>query len=113
MNKKEKKTETKQDSKGLAPHERKQILIEGIKKTMVPAFIAAFFAVIIFERLVDAIDVPWLSVLLLVAIISYYIQKFLYPFIGVRVQEFEKKDWFYVEFMVIIFLLVIWTLLLN
>jgi len=33
--------------------------------------------------------------------------------LGVKVDEFETKDWFYVEFMTIIFMLVSWTLLLN
>jgi len=37
----------------------------------------------------------------------------LYPVIGVKVSEFETKDWLYVELMTIIFLLVSWTLLLN
>jgi hypothetical protein len=48
-----------------------------------------------------------------VVLVSYYIQKLAYPMLGVKVDEFETKDWFYVEFMTIIFLLVSWTLLLN
>lgn len=110
--KKEKKAEA-EPVKSLTSDERKQILVEGIKKTVVPAFIAVIFAIVLFLRFGDAFGLPWFSVLLLVVLISYYIQKLIYPFLGVRVGEFEKKDWFYVEFMVIIFLMVVWTFLLN
>lgn len=99
--------------KVLTPGERKRLLIEGIKKTAVPAFIGAFFAVVLFLKFYDAKEVHWLSVLLLVVLVSYYIQKLAYPMLGVRVDEFETKDWLYVELMTIIFLLVSWTLLLN
>lgn len=103
----------KEEPKIITPDERKRILIEGIKKTVLPAFISAAFALIFFSRFKDAVDISWFSVLLLVALLSYYIQRFLYPLIGVRVKEFETKDWLYVEFLIIIYLLVFWTLLLN
>lgn len=97
----------------LTPDERKRQLIEGIKKTAFPAFIGVFFAIILFMNFYDAKEKSWLYILLLVVLVSYYIQKFTYPALGVKVDEFETKDWFYVEFMTIIFLLVSWTLLLN
>ena len=99
--------------KVLTPVERKRLLIEGIKKTAVPAFMGAFFAVVLFMNFYDAKDKHWLYVLLLVVLVSYYVQKLLYPALGVKVSEFETKDWLYVELMTIIFLLVFWTLLLN
>lgn len=99
--------------KVLTPADRKRQLIEGIKKTAFPAFIGAFFALVLFMKFYDAKEVHWVSVLLLVVLVSYYIQKLAYPMLGVRVDEFETKDWLYVEFMTIIFLLVSWTLLLN
>ncbi len=97
----------------MSPDERKRLLSEGIKKTAIPAFIGAVFAVLYFLRFGSATDVSWFPVLLLVLPISYYIQRLLYPFINVRVKEFGIKDWLYVEFFTIIFLLVFWTLLLN
>ncbi len=103
----------KEEPKIITPDERKRILIEGIKKTVVPAFISAAFALMFFFKFGDAKDVSWFSVILLVALLSYYIQRFLYPLLGVRVKEFETKDWLYVEFLIIIYLLVFWTLLLN
>lgn len=110
------KDEKKDDGpvvKILTPDERKQQLIDGIKKTVFPAFIGVFFAIVLFLSFYDAKEKHWLYVLLLVVLVSYYIQKLAYPILGVRVNEFETKDWFYVEFMTIIFLLVSWTLLLN
>jgi hypothetical protein len=116
MKEKIEKDETKEDGplvKILTPDERKKQLIEGIKKTAFPAFIGVFFAIILFMNFYDAKEKNWLYILLLVVLVSYYIQKFTYPLLGLKVDEFETKDWFYVEFMTIIFLLVSWTLLLN
>ncbi len=110
---KEKKTEAEPVVKSITPDERKRILIEGIKKTVLPAFISVAFAIAFFMKFGYAKEVSWFSVLLLVALLSYYIQRFLYPLVGVRVKEFETKDWLYVEFLIIIYLLVFWTLLLN
>lgn len=107
------KKEEKKETKVLTPEERKRILIEGIKKTMLPAFISAAFALAFFFKFGDAAGVSWFSILLLVVLLSYYIQRAIYPLIGVRVKEFETKDWLYVEFLTIIYLLVIWTLLIN
>ena len=110
---KEDKKEAEPVVKVLTAGERKGQLIEGIKKTAFSAFIGAFFALVLFMNFFDAKDKNWLYVLLLVVLVSYYIQKLAYPVLGVKVDEFETKDWLYVEFMTIIFLLVFWTLLLN
>lgn len=109
---KEKKIE-KPVVKITTPEERKQRFIEGIKKTVLPAFISVAFAILFFVKFGFAKDVSWFPVVLLVILLSYYIQKGLYPLIGVRVKEFETKDWLYVEFLVIIYFWVIWILLLN
>lgn len=109
----EKKAETVPVIKILTPDERKRVLIEGIKKTVVPAFIGAFFAVVFYFKFGHGQDVLWFSVFLLVLLLSYYIQRLVYPSIGVRVKEFETKDWLYVELFTIVFFWVFWTLLLN
>ncbi len=113
---KEKKIEKVPVVKSAKPEERKQKFIEGIKKTVFPAFISAAFAILFFVKFGDSNakeDPSWFSVVLLVILLSYYIQRVIYPLIGVRVKEFEKKDWLYVEFLVIIYFWVIWILLLN
>lgn len=115
MTEKETKTETKKEIEVIAktPDEKKRLLIEGIKKTVAPAFISVFFAFLFKYKFGNASGIAWFSVFLLVILISYYIQKLIYPTLGVRVKEFETKDWLYVEFLVIIYFWVFWTLLLN
>ena len=110
---KEEKKEDEAPVKSLTPDERKRLLIEGIKKTVVPAFIGAAFALLYFLTAEKIAGKPWYLVILLAVFISYYIQRFLYPYIGVRVKEFEAKDWLYVELLTIVYLWVFWTLLLN
>jgi hypothetical protein len=109
----EKKIEKVPVVKSTTPEERKQKFIEGIKKTVLPAFISAAFAILFFVKFGFAKDVSWFSVVLLILLISYYIQRGIYPLIGVKVKEFEIKDWLYVEFLVIVYFWVIWILLLN
>jgi hypothetical protein len=109
------KTETIKEIEVIAktPAEKKRILIEGIKKTVAPAFISVFFALLFVYKFGDASGISWFSVFLLVILISYFIQKLVYPTLGIRVKEFETKDWLYVEFLVVIYFWVFWTLLLN
>ena len=113
MTEKEKKADVEKVVKNITPDERKRIMIEGIKKTVAPAFISVFFALLFFVKFRDASEESWFSVILVVALISYYIQKFSYRFFGVKVEDFETKDWLYVEFFVVIYFWVFWTLLLN
>lgn len=114
----ENKVETKVEPeeapvKKQTPEERKQVLVDGIKKTVMSSFIGAVFALLIYLNFGDASEKSWFAVIMLVVILSYYLQKLVYPLIGVKVKEFEIKDWIYVEFLIIIFLMVVWTLLLN
>ncbi len=109
----EKKIEKVPVVKSTTPELQKQKFIEGIKKTVFPAFIGAAFAILFFVKFGDAKDVSWFSVVLLILLISYYIQRGIYPLIGVKIKEFETKDWLYVEFLVIVYFWVIWILLLN
>jgi hypothetical protein len=115
LTEKETKTETNKEIEVIpkTPAQKKQLLIEGIKKTVVPAFIGAFFAMVFFVQFGDAMGIAWSSAFLLVILVSYYMQKLTYSTLGVRVNEFETKDWLYVEFLVVIFFWVFWTLLLN
>ncbi len=111
----ETKTETIKEIEVIAktPQEKKRLLIEGIKKTVAPAFISLLFAFLFKYKFGDASGIAWFSVFLLVILVSYYIQKLAYPTIGVQVKDFETKDWLYVEFLVVIYFWVFWTLLLN
>ncbi len=113
MKERKDKTEKEPVVKTLTPEERKRLLVEGIKKTAVPAFIGAAFAELFILTGDKISGKPWFLVLLVVVLISYEIQRLIYPSLGVRVKEFETKDWLYVEFLTIMFLIVTWALLLN
>ena len=99
--------------KEITPDERKRLRIEGIKKTAVPAFIGAVFAWLLLWTEDKIAGKPWYLIILLVVLVSYYIQRLLYPRIGVRVGEFKTSDWVYTWFIAVIYLWVFWTLLLN
>ena len=113
MTETEKKAKIEPAARIITPDEGKRLLIEGIKKTVAPAFISVFFALLFLYKFGNASDISWFSVFLLVMLLSYYIQRLGYPLIGVRVKEFETKDWLYVELFTIIYFWVFWTLLLN
>lgn len=95
------------------PEERKKTHKEGIKKTVVPAILGTAAGFFSYFNLGDGTAYPWLSIMLLVIIFSYYAQRILFPFVGIDVKELGNKDWFYVEFITVDFWLVVWTLLLN
>lgn len=95
------------------PEEKQKLHKLGIIKTVVPAMIGALAGFISFFNLGDGTEYPWFSIILFVVIFSYYAQRLVYPVLGLDMKEFGKKDWFYVEFMTVIFWLVVWTLLLN
>ncbi|WP_406656132.1 hypothetical protein V7O62_09740 [Methanolobus sp. ZRKC2] len=95
------------------PEERKKAHVEGIIKTAVASIlgiIAGILANIVYGVGTDTL---WYAVLVIVAGFAYYIQRVIFPLIKINTKEFGFKDWFYVEFIVIDFCLVTWTLLLN
>ncbi|MBE0522807.1 MAG: hypothetical protein IBX40_00490 [Methanosarcinales archaeon] len=95
------------------PEEKKKNYINGIIKTIVPALIGTLAGLFCFYQLKDGTEFPWISIMLLVIISSYYAQRIIYPLIKIDVKEFGTKDWLYVEFITVDFWLVVWTLLLN
>ncbi len=95
------------------PEERKKAHIQSIIKTAVAAFLGILAGFIAFFRLDAGLETKWYAILVIVAILAYYAQRIIYPAIKINTKEFGFKDWFYVEFIVIDFCLVTWTLLLN
>ena len=95
------------------PEERKQNHIEGVVKTAVASIIGIAAGFISFNQFGTAEDTTWYAILTIVAVLAYYAQRIIFPAIKINSKEFGFKDWFYVEFLVIDFCLVTWTLLLN
>jgi hypothetical protein len=99
------------------PEERKKAHMEGIIKTAVAAIIGVIAGILAYIQLGvgDALTTgyEWYVVMMFIVGISFYVMKFSFPLFKIKVKEFGFKDWFYVEFIVIDFCLVTWTLLLN
>ena len=101
--------------------DRRKSRSDGIIMTLYPAVlgvIMGFASLELFgtgvpEEGAVGMTYPWYFVMTLVIAISYYIQRFTYPFMKINVDEFKAKDWFYVEFIAVDLWLVSWTLLLN
>ncbi|AFV24075.1 hypothetical protein Mpsy_1869 [Methanolobus psychrophilus R15] len=95
------------------PEERKQAHIEGIIKTAVASIIGIIAGILAYTQFGVGDEIRWYAVLIIVAALAYYAQKLIFPLIKIDTKEFGFKDWFFVEFLVIDFCLVTWTLLLN
>jgi len=89
----------------------KERRVEAIKKTLVPAVVGTVAGVGAGALLgvAEGLVVPFLF--LLVACV--YIQKFIFPLVGVDPRELETKDWAYIVFMTFDFLFVSWAIYLN
>jgi hypothetical protein len=105
--------EKKSFIKEMTPEEKQKAHREGIIKTIVSAVLGILAGVIMFSQYGTGEDRIWYVILMIVIGVTYYIQKLIYIPLKINTKEFKFKDWFYVEFIVIDFFLVTWTLLLN
>jgi predicted Co/Zn/Cd cation transporter (cation efflux family) len=95
------------------PEEKQKEHREGIIKTIVAAALGIIAGILCFNLYGAGEDRIWYAVLMIVIGLTYFVQKLIYPQLKINTKEFKFKDWFYVEFIVLDFFLVIWTLLLN
>ena len=96
--------EKKSFIKERTPEEKQKEHRDGIIKTIVAAVLGTIAGVICFRLYGTGEDRQWYAILMIVII---------YPQINIDIKEFKFKDWFYVEFIILDFFLVTWTLLLN
>ncbi|MDQ1275176.1 MAG: hypothetical protein QG610_749 [Euryarchaeota archaeon] len=106
-------TEKKSFTKQMTPEEKQKAHREGIIKTIVASILGILAGIIVFSQYGAGEDRIWYVILVIVIGITYYVQKLIYPPLKINVKEFKFKDWLYVEFIVIDFFLVTWTLFLN
>jgi len=105
--------EKKSLPKQKTPEEKQKAHMDGIIRTIIAAVLGVIFGVVMFSQYGTGEDRIWYAILMIVIGITYYVQKLLYVPLKIDTKEFKFKDWFYVEFIVIDFFLVTWTLLLN
>jgi len=95
------------------PEEKQKAHMDGIIKTIIAAVLGVIFGVVMFSQYGTGEDRIWYAILMIVIGITYYVQKLIYIPLKIDTKEFKAKDWLFVEFIVIDFFLVTWTLLLN
>ncbi len=95
------------------PEEKRKAHVQGIIKTAVASIIGIIAGVLANMQYGMGTETKWYAVITIVAILAFYVQRLIYPAIKINTKEFGFKDWFYVEFLVVDFCLVTWTLLLN
>jgi F0F1-type ATP synthase assembly protein I len=106
----EKKTLVKEKT----PAEKQKEYKEGIIKTVVATALGIIAGFLANTTYGTGETKAWYLILFIVIGITYFVQKYLiFPSIKIDAKEFKLKDWFYVEFIIIDFFLVTWTLLLN
>jgi len=95
------------------PEEKAKAHKEGIIKTLVAGALGILAGALSFYQYGAGEDRIWYVLLTIIIILTYYAQRLIYPGLKISTKEFKLKDWFYVEFIVVDFCLVTWTLLLN
>ena len=101
--------------------DRKKAHINGIIKTLFPAVLGVVFGFLCYSALgtgapeegASGMIYPWYFVMTILIGATILVQKYVYPFMKIDVQNFEGKDWIYVEFIAVDLWLVTWTILLN
>ncbi len=95
------------------PEEKRKGHRDGIVKTIVAGALGIIAGFSCFSLYGTGEDRIWYVMLMIVIGFTYLIQKLIYPQLKIDTKEFKLKDWFFVEFIVVDFFLIIWTLLLN
>jgi hypothetical protein len=106
--------EKKSVAKERTPEEKQKEYREGIIKTVVATALGIVAGFLAYNVYGTGVSKVWYLVLFVVIGFTYFIQKYLiFPQLKIVAKEFKLKDWFYVEFIIVDFFLVTWTLLLN
>lgn len=106
-------SERKNLIKEITPEEKQKAHREGILKTIVASALGIIAGLIASSLYGTGENKAWYAILMIVIGFTYFLQKLIYSQLNIDTIEFKFKDWFYVEFIVIDFFLVTWTLFLN
>ena len=94
--------------------EKKQMFKESLIRTLIATVFGIICGVILYIAYPDTTLAPWAFVLIIIIVATYYIQRRgLYPILKLDVSILDWKSWFGIEFLVIAYCLVTWTILLN
>lgn len=90
--------------------ERIALHIRGVKMVLLPSLMGAVAGFLSSPFFLSPAHQSFSFLILAVAI---YVQKFLFPPIGIESSKFGFKDWFFLAFMTFCFWYVTWTIILN
>ena len=98
----------------LTPEEKKKIYKESLIRTVIATVLGIICGVILYKIYPDPTVPFWALVFILIIIATYYLQRRgLYPILKMDISALDWKSWFGIEFLVISYCLVTWTILLN
>ncbi|WNY23442.1 hypothetical protein MmiHf6_07490 [Methanimicrococcus hongohii] len=105
------------------PEEKKRMYKESLLRTVTASVVGIIAGVICYFLLGSAAPVEgettplkyaWFVILPLIMIFTYYIQRRLvFPAFRMDMKLLNWKDWFGIQFLVLIYCIVTWTILLN
>jgi hypothetical protein len=96
------------------PEEKKRMYKESLLRTIVASLIGIVSGAVCYFTLGAAEAHFWLIILMLVMIFTYYLQKrVVLPALRMDMKLLNGKDWIGIQFLVLIYCLVTWTILLN
>jgi len=87
--------------------------IDGIVKTVYSSLLGCIAGFACYYNAEALAPFPWHTVMIMVILVTFLIQKYTYNLLKIDANDFKTKDWMYVEFMVVDLWLVTWTVLLN
>ncbi|MHC1624543.1 MAG: EMC6-like membrane protein [Methermicoccaceae archaeon] len=86
--------------------------IQSIKKMLLPSVFGTAGGIFLGMLTINGTHITTI-IFLIFLMVMVYAQKIIFPKIDVDPLEFEAKDWIYIGFMTLDFLLVVWTLFIN
>lgn len=95
------------------PEEREEYF-NGIKKTLVSTLMGIFVGAVAFTMTWEPASgtlkrEPFALILIISAV---WVQRSIYPRLGIDPDDFDTKDWLFLGFMTVTFAIVVWTLLI-
>ncbi|MDV0447767.1 hypothetical protein MsAg5_16810 [Methanosarcinaceae archaeon Ag5] len=96
------------------PEEKKRAYRENLVKTLSAALFGIICGVLCYVAFGTGENVFWLLVLIPLLAVTYYIQRRLvFPMVKLDVSSISGKEWIGIQFLVLLYCLVTWTIILN
>jgi len=96
------------------PEEKKKMHRESLLRTLVAAVFGIICGAVCYFALGSAEDYFWLIILIVIMTLTYYIQRrAVFPALKMNMALLNWTDWIGIQFLVLFYCLVTWTILLN